>query len=277
MSENGHSIESIAQELEASGHDAGTLHELQEELDCLETPPGFWSRITRNTREAAARHWGFVLGEVQESKEAAGILGKLVTDGEDVSAADKDKLRCQLLDLLRVVPAGILAAANAALPLPCTSLATPWLLHRLGVMPSHWREAHLLDSLQKEVSRLRAEGCEEQADALEDIRAGIEHDAEERDRVEHDARLLTHWDANRNGVWDEGERAAYSAAVVKVASQIGPQSGKRAWYLLHEGGVFGPVRLSNFLQEEHAPDLLVCWEGESGWVALSDVLGDRVG
>ena len=246
------SLEGIADQLEASGHDAGALRELQVELECLEKPPGFWARLTTEAREAASRHWAFVLGELHESKEAAAILGRAVTAPSHVSAEDRDKLRSQMLDLLRAVPAGLLAAANAALPIPCTSLATPWLLHRLGVMPSHWREAHLLNSLQGEVSRLRAEGHDEQASALESIASDIEQEADARERVQHEARLLTHWDANENGEWDPSERAAYGAAVQQLSRRATRQASRRSWYLLHEGGVFGPVRLSNFLQEEHA-------------------------
>ena len=55
-------LELIAEELEAAGLDPGQLHDLQEELDCIETPPGFWGRLAGNTREVAARHWNFVLG-----------------------------------------------------------------------------------------------------------------------------------------------------------------------------------------------------------------------
>jgi len=265
------SLSGIADELEASGHDPGALRDLQMELNCLDKPPGFWSRLTGDVREAAARHWGFVLGELHESTEAAAILGRAITAPTEVSAEDRDKLQSQLLDLMRAIPAAIVAAANAALPIPCTSLATPWLLHRLGVMPSHWREAHLLDSLQSEVDRLQQEGLALQARALEEIRADIEEEAIARDRVEHDARLLTHWDANQDGRWDEAERTAYRAAVEKLSALACRSASRRSWYLLHEGGVFGPVRLSNFLHDEQSSDLLVCWEGQSGWVALSDL------
>jgi hypothetical protein len=268
------SLAGIADELEASGHDAGSLRELQVEFNYLEKPPGFWARLTKDAREAAARHWGFVLGELQESKEAAAILGRALTAPSEVSAEDRDKLRSQLLDLMRAIPAGLVAAANAALPIPCTSLATPWLLHRMGVMPSNWREAHLLQSLQTEVSRLCEEGLSGEAAALDEIRADIESEAAARERVEHEARLLTHWDANNDGQWDDNERAAYRAAVHQVSTRLRKSAARRSWYLLHEGGVFGPVRLSNFLHEEQAPDLLVCWEGQSGWVALSDVTGE---
>jgi hypothetical protein len=273
VSEN--SLGVLADELEASGYHAVVLRELQEELNCLEKPPGFWARLSQEAREAAARHWGFVLGELHESKEAAAILGRAMTAPSGVSAEDRDKLRSQLFDLMRAIPAAIVAAANAALPIPCTSLATPWMLHRLGVMPSHWREAHLLDSLQSEVNRLRADGLLVEANTLEDIRAEIEGEAMARERVEHDARLLTHWDGNQDGQWDEAERLAYSVAVEKVSLRAQRSASRRSWYLLHEGGVFGPVRLSNFLQEEQGPDLLVCWEGKSGWVALSDLPLDQ--
>jgi len=265
------SLSVIADELEAAGYPVAGLREIQAELDCLDQPPGFWSRLSRDTRESAARHWAFVLGELHESAEAAAILGRSVTTPSQVNAEDRDKLRSQLLDLIRAVPAAIVAAANAALPIPCTSLATPWLLHRLGVMPSHWREAHLLDSLQSEVDNLRQVGLPGHAKKLEDIRAEIKDEAITRERVEHDARLLTHWDANNDGQWDESERAAYRTAVDLLSTRVRRSSTRRSWYLLHEGGVFGPVRLSNFLTGEHEPDLLVCWEGRSGWVALSDL------
>jgi hypothetical protein len=270
-----HSLSDLADELEASGYHAVVLRELQEELTCLEKPPGFWARLNQDTREAAAKHWGFVLGELHESAEAAAILGRAVLAPTRVSAEDRDKLRSQLLDLMRAIPAGIVAAANAALPIPCLSLATPWMLHRLGVMPSHWREAHLLDSLQSEVDRLLDEGLLVQANTLEDIRAEIEGEAMARERVEHDARLLTHWDANQDGQWDEDERLAYRVAVEKMTLRAQRSASWRSWYLLHEGGVFGPVRLSNFLQEDQSPDLLISWEGKSGWVALSDLPLDQ--
>jgi len=266
------SLGEVADQLEASGQDPGRLRELQAEMNCLERPPGFFTRLTQEARDAATKHWGFVLGELHESKEAAAILGRVVSSSEEVSLEDRDKLKTQMLDLLRAVPAGLLAAANAALPIPCTSLATPWLLHRLGVMPSHWREAHLLSSLQTEVGRLRSSGCDEQAAALEAIASNIEVEAVAREQVERDAQLLTHWDANDNGSWDDEERAAYRAAVAVLARRAERSSARRSWYLLHEGGVFGPVRLSNFIQEDHPRELLVCWEGKSGWVALVDIL-----
>ncbi len=269
------SLSGITDELEASGYPVDALRAIQDELNCLERPPGFWSRLSRDARESAARHWAFVLGELHESAEAAAILGRSITSPSEVNAEDRDKLRSQLLDLIRAVPAAVVAAANAALPIPCTSLATPWLLHRLGVMPSHWREAHLLDSLQSEVDKLRQVGLSGQAKKLEEIRADIEDEAFARERVEHDARLLTHWDANNDGRWDESERAAYRAAVDALAARAQRSATRRSWYLLHEGGVFGPVRLSNFLTEEQGSDLLVCWEGRSGWVALSDLPHNR--
>ena len=54
--------------------------------------------------------------------------------------------------------AGILAAANSTFPVPGTGLLTPWLLQRLGLMPSRWREAHLLLQLFKDCCQVTAPG-----------------------------------------------------------------------------------------------------------------------
>ena len=41
------------------------------------------------------------------------------------AAKEADQVREQMLDIIRVVPASIIAAANAALPVPGTSVVTP--------------------------------------------------------------------------------------------------------------------------------------------------------
>ena len=74
--------------------------------------------------------------------------------------------------------------------------------------------------------------------------------------VERDARLLTHWDTNKNGLWDKEERTADQEAVADLAVRFSTERDQRNWYLLHEGGVFGPLRLKSFLDEERTPDLL---------------------
>ena len=111
-------------------------------------------------------------------------------------------MRSQMLDLLKVVPAGLIAATNSVLPVPGTSMLTPWLLVKLGLMPSRWREAHVLSQLQQESKRLRDQGFVDAAADIDALRHSIEDEADRREVAEREASLLTHWDANQNGVWD---------------------------------------------------------------------------
>jgi len=265
-------IESIAQRLEADGHDAGTLHELQHEIDTLEQPPGFFGRMSRKASDTAKRQWAHIMGELQESKEAMAIVSRAISRNEKLSGVERDKVREQMLDIIRVFPASLIAAANAALPLPGSSMATPWLLNRLGIMPSRWREAHIIDSLETEITRLKNEGLEEEAAALDAVKADIEHEANEREQVAREAALLTFWDTDNNGILDDEERAAYRSAVRDIADLITESAHRKCWFLLHEDTVLGPLRLQSFDQEDLSPELLLCYEGKSGWVALQDVL-----
>jgi len=265
-------LEEIAKRLEADGHDAGHLHELQEEMDSLEQPPGFFSRMSSKAAGVAKRQWAHVLGELQESAEAMKLVRRAIASDQKLTGAEADQVREQMLDIIRVVPASIIAAANAALPVPGTSVVTPWLLNRLGVMPSRWREAHLIDQLEQEIVRLQAAGKEDEAAALDEILHDIEDQADAREQVARDAAVLTFWDSNKNGVWDGDERAAYQAAVSAVAERMVDSSNRKSWFLLHEESVIGPVRLSTFEHDTVGAELLVCWEGKSGWVTLQDVL-----
>jgi hypothetical protein len=265
-------IEAVAQQLEAKGVDAGDLRDLQEELDGLESPPGFFSLVSAKALAAARRQWAHVMGELSESAEAMGILRRAVNSKEGISPEEADMVRDQMWDLVRIVPASIIAVANAALPVPGTGLLTPWILHRLGVMPSRWREAHLLTHLQTEADRLRTDGMDAEARALDEVRQEIENEADQRERVERDAALLTYWDANKNGIWDPEEEAAYQSALDAVSQRYSDAPTQKRWFLLHEEAVIGPVRLSTYTDGNLGPKMLVCWDGRSGWVSLQDVI-----
>jgi hypothetical protein len=271
-------IKAVAQQLEAKGVDAGELHDLQEELDGLDSPPGYFALISANAIASAKRQWAHVLGELTESAEAMGIVRKAMTSKDDITAEEADMVRDQLWDMVRIVPASLIAVANAALPVPGTGLLTPWILHRLGVMPSRWREAHLLTQLHTEAGRLRDDGLEDEAQVLEQVHSEIEHEADLRDQVERDAALLTYWDANKNGVWDEEERIAYESATTEVTERYGDSATQKRWFLMREEAVIGPIRLSTYCADPQnlGPSMLVCWDGRSGWVSLDDVL-ERTG
>jgi len=267
-----HAIEEVACRLEARGQDPGKLRELQVELDCLERPPGFLKRTSTRISAMAKTQWAHLMGELEESGEAFTLMTRAVSSREKLTGAEADTVREQMFDLLRVVPASLLAVANAVLPIPGTSMATPWLLQRLGIMPSRWREAHLLDALEAERARLQDAGLSSEANAIEDIVQEIEAEADAREQLARDAVTLTFWDLNQNGEWDETEREAYRAAVDLTAERLGDSAQKKRWFLLHEASVIGPIRMDAIDDSEVDPKLLVCWEGTSGWVSLHDVL-----
>lgn len=262
----------IAVALESRGIDPGALRDLQQELDVLERPPGVFGRLSTALKRKAAAQWRHVVGELQESREVMGLITRRVRGEQRLSPEEVDKIRSQMLDLLRVFPAGIIAVGNAALPIPGTGIFTPWLLARLGLMPSCWREAHLLSQLQKEQQRLREAGHGQEADELEALRSALEEEAVCREVAARDAALLTHWDANRNGVWDDEERAAYRTEVERLRGAAARSATAKRWYLQYEGQVFGPYRLSELEGADVPADLLTCLDGKTGWVSLEELI-----
>lgn len=274
----GHTIIAIADELSADGVDVTQLRELQLELDALDRPPSLITRMTGAAKRAAGQHWRNLVGELGESREAMSIIVTRVR-GEEISAADRDRVRAQLMDLVRVFPAGLIAAANSAFPIPGTGIFTPWILHRLGLMPSRWRETHLLEQLHAQSARLRRAGKLQAADALEELEHRLEKEADEREQAAASAGLLTHWDANRNGRWDADERQAYRAELERLRNLAVKFPARKQWFLDTEGEIYGAMRLSELVEDpeccDHLDDdeLLVCYDGKTGWVALPDLLG----
>jgi hypothetical protein len=268
----------LADQLETEGYDAHELRELQLELDALDRPPSLFTRITSAAKQAASRHWGNLVGELGESREAMAIIVTRVRGGE-ITPAEADKVRSQLLDLVRVFPAGLIAAANSAFPIPGTGIFTPWILQRLGLMPSRWRECHLLDQLRKQRDVLSKTGHPAEAQALEELRLRLESECDARDQARTEAALLTHWDANRNGQWDPDEMHRYRTELDNIRERAKRFYTRKQWFLDMEGEIFGAMRLSELVEDpevvEHLEDdeLLVCHDGKTGWVALPDLLG----
>jgi hypothetical protein len=265
------SLGRIADQLEADGVEVGELRQLQSEMEALEKPPGLFKRMSKKAKNVAKQQWGHLVGELQESKEAMNLIALKMKGERELTAEETDKVRGQLLDLVRVFPAGLIAAANSAFPVPGTGVFTPWILARLGLMPSRWREAHLLSQLQQQQEVLRRTGHAAEASRLGVLRDRLEHEAEQRDAIQREARLLTHWDANNNGVWDPEERAEYAKECEQIRKKVEQHAARKIWFFEHEGSVFGPVRMSE-LDLSTAGALLVCFEGKTGWVGLSDVL-----
>ncbi|MEM9463139.1 MAG: hypothetical protein AAGF11_53850 [Myxococcota bacterium] len=268
----------LTRQLSDRGYNVESLRALDLELEVLERPQGLVRRMTSQALATAGRHWRNFVGELKESGEVMALLmGRL--QGGRLSPEERDKIRAQLVDLVKVFPAGIIAAANSAFPVPGTGLFTPWILARLDLMPSQWREAHLIAQLHKQRDQLLDAGLADAAAELEELERQVHAQAAQREQVGACAGLLTHWDANRNGVWDPDECAAYVVELERVRALAQRHRARKRWFLEDRGQIFGALRLSELLGdpelEDHLGDdgLLVCFDGKTGWVALPDLLG----
>lgn len=272
-------IHDLVVQMEADGLDATDLRELESELETTQRPPGLLRRLGARAIETASTQWARFAGELRESGEAMRLISTAMRGERQLTPEERDKVRSQVLDLVRIFPAGLIAAANSAFPIPGTGLFTPWILLRLGLMPSHWREAHVVDQLRKKQRAAAAAGQHETARRLGAVATRIEHDADVRDKVGHDASLLTAWDHNRNGRWDPHEIEAYIAELDKLKALARSSAARREWYFCENGEVFGAERLSELGPVDPATgkqNLLVCYGGKTGWVSLAHLLGAEV-
>lgn len=257
-------LHALVEDLRSRGIDVGGLQDLDRELHGLNRP---WHR---RLTDFFATQWAHVRAELGETTEAAGLLRR-VAAGEDLDEVDAASLKAQLADLVRMVPASMLALAIEAIPIPGTSMVTPWLLVKLGLLPSRWREARVHDRLQKEAHRLRNEGQAMAADQVEQLAATLTLEATCRDEARVDAELKLHWDADGDGVWDPEELQAYDEAVSALRERVGEDGPRRAWFLWHKGEVFGPAPLSEIREAGIDPGLLVNLDGKGGWIRLADL------
>lgn len=261
-------IDELADDLARSGVDAEHLRSLQVELDLVERP-GVIRRLSERALSEARRQWELALGELEDSRRVLALISVRAARLQRLSPEESDEVRSQVADLLRMVPATVIVATNYSIPIPGTSLFTPMILRKLNLLPSRWRESHLLAELGREASRLHAEGRHDAAARIEALESTLASEADAREAAEREANVLTHWDRNRNGVFDEDEREAYEQACAEVRALIATHGHRRRWYLSTRGGVVGPVRLTELT--EVGPNM-VCFEGRSGWVALADVV-----
>lgn len=264
---------SLAAELEADGHadDARILREVQAEVDDIEKPPGLFKRMTEGVKKTAHQQWKNVVGELQESKQVWTLVRHRMKSGEELTIEQRDEVRAQVLDVLRVVPAGLVAAGNAALPVPGTGWFTPFILKSMGLLPSRWREAHALSTLEKEAEHLEAIGEVHRAEQVREIIGRLEAEADQREQVDRDCALLTHWDANDNGIWDADEVAAYRKCAQRIWKHRDAKAQRKFWFFQLNGHVFGPVRLSELVDLDPDGQLLVCYDG-GGWVCWRDLI-----
>ena len=250
------SILATAEAVEQEGGDAGPLRALADEATTLERPPGALAGLLAGVRDAASRQWARMLGELAESRDAAALVAAAAAGERELSPEERDRVRAQLADLVKMFPAGLIAAAGAVAPLPGTAMVTPWLLEKLGLMPSRWREAHLLEQVRRHEAALRAEGRGAAADRVLALRTALTDEAELRAGVP----------APERGA----DEVAYRAEVARLRAVAGVDGHRRAWFVSFAGQVFGPCRLAEV--DAGLDALLVCWRGEGRWVFLRELL-----
>jgi hypothetical protein len=251
-------LQQILQKMDSIGLDTSHINGLNTEMQALKEP--WLVRI----KSGFLKQLGHIRGEYRETGDLAALLNKGIK--EKLSKEERSIVHTQLLDFMKVLPAGLFAAANAALPIPGTSLLTPLILQKSGLLPSRWKESHILYLLQTEEQKLRKQGLTELAEEIEDLRHSIELESDERDE---NLSLLLHWDANQNGKWDAEERQAYQNEIKKVCTLAKKHAHKQRWYVLEEGMVFGPTTFSKLPVDDNS--MLVRFDSKCKWVALSDL------
>ena len=247
-------LQDIIRTLTEQGIGVGQLSHIHAELQNSHRP---WYHSIKNTITV---QWSHILGEAAELKK----LSMLLMKREELNIAEKNEVREQLSDLFRLVPAGLIAAANAVLPIPGTSMLTPMLLKKAKLLPSRWREAHMLASLQSEHRRLKQLGETQVANALLELCSEICDEADQRALA---CDLLSVWDSNQNGIWDLDEIERYNSEVSAVNHHFKSHAQHRQWYVMQSGFVFGPTALPEQLDD---PQMMISYEGQTRWVRYID-------
>lgn len=266
-------LEELAGLLTAAGlsEQADELLATRRELAFLDCPPGPLARLTRRVQSAASRQWKLAASELRESREAWILIQRRIQGGEPLSPDEADVVRSQVLDVVKLVPASVIAAATAAVPVPGAMLASPWVLHRLGLMPSRWREAHVLERLRTQSGELERLGRADEAQALAGIIARIEDEADRREAALHTDVLRAAWDTDGDGHIDAEELARYTAELDRMAEITRSAPERKRWFLQQGGHLVGPLRWTEIRDAELGGRLLACLDGRSGWVSLTDL------
>jgi len=258
-------------DLEAHLRSEGLVEAAEEIEDLREStaPAGLWGRVGGNLRSLASRQWQLFLRELGESRTLLTLLTRRVKgEIKQFSAQEEATVRSQLADVFRAIPATALALA----PVPGAALITPFVLRRLGLLPSVWRHAHLLDRLERTARRLEEGGLAEEAERIRETARRVE--SAERDREDRIRTLLRHpqlrvlYDFDRDGVLGDDEWQAIKEDRERLGELVRDRAGERAWFSSAGGEVQGPHALTDLLQEPLPDFSLVHAPGLERWVPV---------
>jgi len=254
-------LDELEAHLRKEGHAeaADQIEDLRESA----APAGLWGRVGGNLRSVASRQWELFLRELGQSRTLLSLLTRRVKgEIKHFSTEEESLVRAQLADVFRAIPATAMALA----PVPGAALITPFVLRRLGLLPSVWRHAHLLDRLERTARSLDEGGLAEEATRVRTTARRLEET--ERDREDRIRTLLRHpqlrvlYDFDRDGVLGDEEWQAIKADRERLLELVRNHATSGGWYSSAGGEVQGPFTLADLLQEPlpdfsliHAPGL----------------------
>ena len=266
-------MEKLEELLGDSGLDEVTIEQIDIEIRTNEIPPGFLGKFKSTVDALIKEHYGHLKAEVFETYEIFEIINEKVKSKTLFNQEEKSKIRSQMTDIVKLFPAGMFAALNALLPIPGTSLLTPLVLAKLGLLPSRWRDAHILNKLKINSNKFCQQNLNMEAEALKNLSHYIDNENLKKDKVNLNANLLSYWDINKNHKWDSNEKIAYLRELEKVSEILLKKGFDRRWYISLGEEIWGPLSINKIIPKAPQLDenMMVCWDGKSGWVDIQDL------
>jgi hypothetical protein len=229
--------------------------------------------LAEGAREIGRRQLELLGREMADSRELVGLLGARASGKiKQFSDEEESLVRGQLWDLFRSVPATAIVFA----PVPGIALISPFVLQKLNLLPSAWREAHVIGRLERTVAQLEERGETEEAARLRATVAQLQE--RHRDRSDRMRTLRQHpllreiYDFDHDGSIDDEEWASIKQDRDTMRRAVARGEGAEQWFVSTGGDVEGPVDLSTLLYAPLPDHTLVRIAELPRWVPLDLLL-----
>ena len=229
--------------------------------------------MTQSLKDKAQKQWQLIVGEAQETAELVELINKRLLSGEKLSDEEEQQARAQVLDLMKMVPAGLITTMSALSPIPMTLALTPVVLRKLGLLPSRWKEAHVLETLRQQAKHLEKLGQQSEASQISSLISEVESQADAREASQSDAKLLAYWNSTGHDSLSEQDLNAYHFVVQTLKILKQSEANQRVWYLQNQDRILGPIRLDQVSEQTAMSTAhLICHERTLKWVKLIDIM-----
>jgi len=252
-----------ASELESVRREAPLRRGLVERLGAL----------AEGAREIGRRQLELLAQEMADSRELVSLLSARASGKiKQFSAEEEALVRGQLWDLFRSVPATAIVLA----PVPGIALLSPFVLKKLNLLPSAWREAHVIDRLERTIAQLEEQGETEEAERLRATVAQLEE--RNRDRSDRMRTLRQHpllreiYDVDQSGSIDDEEWASIKQDRDAMRKAVAEGEKAQLWFVSTGGDVEGPVDLTTLLNAPLPDHTLVRIVELPRWVPINLLL-----